>query len=183
MSGSNCCFFTCMQVPQEPGKVVWYSHLFKNFPQFVAIHTVKGLSIVNEAKVDFFWNSLVFSVIHWILATWSLVPWPFLNPSWTSGSSQFTYCWSFNLENFDHYFVSVWDECNCVVVWTFSVIALICNWNENQPFPVLWWLLSFPNLLSFIYLLSFKLSLFYEWSPWGWERESIFSQGHELIKR
>ena len=41
MSGSNCCFLTCVQVSQEAGKVVWYSHLFKNFPQFVVIHTVK----------------------------------------------------------------------------------------------------------------------------------------------
>ena len=51
MSGSNCCFLTCIQVSQEAGKVVWYSHLFKNFPQFVMIHTVKGFNIVNEAEV------------------------------------------------------------------------------------------------------------------------------------
>ena len=51
MSGSNCCFLTCIQVSQEAGKVVWYSHLFKNFPQFVVIHTVKGFSVVNEAEV------------------------------------------------------------------------------------------------------------------------------------
>ena len=60
---SNCCFLTCIQVSQEAGKVVWYSHLFKNFPQFVVIHTVKGFSVVNEAKADFFWNSLAFSTI------------------------------------------------------------------------------------------------------------------------
>ena len=52
MSGSNCCFLTCIQVSQETGKVVWYSHLFKNFPQFVVIHTVKGFSVVNEEEVD-----------------------------------------------------------------------------------------------------------------------------------
>ena len=54
MSGSNCCFLTCIQVSQETGKVVWYSHLFKNFPQFAVIHIVKGFSIVNEAEVDVF---------------------------------------------------------------------------------------------------------------------------------
>ena len=54
MSGSNCCFLTCIQISQEPGKVVWYSHLFKNFPHFVVIHTIKGFSIVNEAEVDVF---------------------------------------------------------------------------------------------------------------------------------
>ena len=51
---SNCCFLTCIQVSQEAGKVVWYSHLLKNFLQFVVIHTVKGFSIVNEAEVDVF---------------------------------------------------------------------------------------------------------------------------------
>ena len=52
MSGSNCYFLSCIQVSQEAGKVVWYSHLLKNFPQFVVIHIVKGFSVVNEAKVD-----------------------------------------------------------------------------------------------------------------------------------
>ena len=54
MSSSKCCFLTCIQVSHEAGQVVWYSHLFKNFPQFVVIHTVKGFSIVNEAEVDVF---------------------------------------------------------------------------------------------------------------------------------
>ena len=50
MSSSNCCFLTHLQVSQETGKVFWYSHLFKNFPQFVVIHTVRGFSIFNEAE-------------------------------------------------------------------------------------------------------------------------------------
>ena len=54
MSGSNCCFLTCMQFSQEAGKVFWYSHLLKNFPQFVVIHTVKGFDIVNKAEIDVF---------------------------------------------------------------------------------------------------------------------------------
>ena len=54
MSGSDCCFLTCVQKSQEAGKVVWYTHLLKNFPQFVVIHTVKGFNIVNEAEVDAF---------------------------------------------------------------------------------------------------------------------------------
>ena len=54
MSSFNYCFLTCILVYQEAGKVIWYSHLFKNFPQFVVIHTVKGFSIVNEAEVDVF---------------------------------------------------------------------------------------------------------------------------------
>ena len=59
MSGSNCCFLMCIQISQEVGKVVWYSHLSKNFPQFVVIHTVKGFSAVNEAKVDVFLELLL----------------------------------------------------------------------------------------------------------------------------
>ena len=61
--------------------MVWYSHHFKNFPQFVVIHTVKGFGIVNKAEVDVFWNSLAFSMIQWMLAILSLVPLPFLNPA------------------------------------------------------------------------------------------------------
>ena len=52
MSSSNCCFLTCIQISQEAGQVVWYSHLFQNSPQFVVIHTVKGFGIVNEAEID-----------------------------------------------------------------------------------------------------------------------------------
>ena len=53
-SQNNCCFLTCIQVSQEAGQMVWYSHLLKNFPQFVVIHTVKGFGVVNKAKVDDF---------------------------------------------------------------------------------------------------------------------------------
>ena len=54
MSSSNCCFLTCIQISQEAGQVVWYSHLFQNFLQFVVIHTVKGFAIVSKAEVDVF---------------------------------------------------------------------------------------------------------------------------------
>ena len=94
MPGSNCCFLTCIQISQEAGKVVWYSHLLKNFPWFVVIHTVKGFDIVDKAELMFFWNSLAFPMIQWMLTVWSLVSLLFLNPAWTSGSSQFMYFWS-----------------------------------------------------------------------------------------
>ena len=68
MSSSNFCFLICIQVSQEAGKVVWYFHLFKNFPQFVVIHTVKNFRVVNAAEIDFFWNYLAFSVIQRMLA-------------------------------------------------------------------------------------------------------------------
>ena len=54
MSSSNCCFLTCIQISQEAGQVVWYSHLFQNFPQFIVIHTVKGFGRVNKAEKDVF---------------------------------------------------------------------------------------------------------------------------------
>ena len=83
-----------MQLSQEAGQVVWYSHLLKNFPQFVVIHTVKGYSIVIEAEVDVF---LEFSCFFYDptdvgnLISGSSV---FSKTAWTSGSSQFMYFWS-----------------------------------------------------------------------------------------
>ena len=149
MSSSNCCFLTCIQIYQEAGQVVWYSHLFQNFPQFIVIHTVKGSGIVNKAEIDVFLELSCF----------------FDDPAdvgnLISGSSAFAktslnireftvhILLKFGLENFEHYFASVWDECSCVVVWAFFGIAFLCDWNENWPFPVLWPLLSFPNLLAY----------------------------------
>ena len=148
MSSSNCCFLTCIQISQEAGKVVWYSHLFQNFPQFIVIHIVKGFGVVNKAEIDVFLELSYF----------------FDDPTdvsnLISGSSAFSKTslniWKFSvcillkpsLENFDHYFASMWDECNCVVVWTCFGTAFLWDWNENWPFPVLWSLLSFPNLLE-----------------------------------
>ena len=111
----------------------------------------------------FFWNSL-----------------PLFNDSadvgnLISGSSLFSKTslnlWKFvvhvllkpGLENFEHYFASVWDECNCVVVWTFFVIAFLWDWNENWSFLVLWPLLSFPNLLAY-WVSIFTASSFRIWN-------------------
>ena len=119
MSSSNCCFLTFIQISQETGKVVWYSYLFKNFSQFVVIHTVKGFGIVNKAETDVFLELYCF----------------FNDPTdfgkLISGSSVFSKSslniWKFmfhvllksGLGNFEHYFASMWNECSCVVVWTF----------------------------------------------------------------
>ena len=142
--GSNCCFFTCKQVSQVAGKEFWYSHPLKNFPQFVVIHTVKSFGVVSEAEVDFFWNSLAFLMIQQMLAIWSLVPLPILNPAWTSGSSQFMYYWSLAWRILSITWLAC--EMSAIVVWTFFGIALLWHWNENWLFSVLWPLLSFPNL-------------------------------------
>ena len=146
MSSSNCCFLTCIQVSQEAGEVVWYSHLLKNFPQFIVTHMVKGFGIVNRSEIDVFLELSCF--FNDAVDFGNLI----------SGSSAFSKCslniWKFTvhvllkpaLENVEHYFTSVWDECNCAVVWAFLGIAFIWDWNENGPFPVLWPLLSFPKL-------------------------------------
>ena len=81
MSGSNCCFLTCIQVAQEVGKVIWYSDLFQNFPQFFVNHTVRDFSIVSEAEVDAFLECSCFfydPVVVGSLISGSL---PFLNPA------------------------------------------------------------------------------------------------------
>ena len=149
MSSSNFCFLTCIQISKEAGQVVWYSHLFQNFPQFIVIHIVKGCGLVNKVEIDVFLELSCF----------------FDDPvdidNLISGSSAFPKSslniWKFtvhillkpSLENFEHYFTSVWDECNCAVVWAFFGIAFLWDWYENWPFPVLWLLLSCPNLLAY----------------------------------
>ena len=149
MSSSNCCFLTCIQISQGAGQMVWYSHLFQNFPQFVVIQTVKGFGIVNKAELD------VFLALSWFFND------PTDVGNLISGSSAFSKSnlniWKFKvhvllklgLENFEHYFASMWDECNCAVVWAFFGIAFLWGWNENWHFPVLWPLLRFPNLLAY----------------------------------
>ena len=72
----------------------------------------------------FFCNSLDFSIILRLLPIWSLIPLPCLNPAWASGSSWFTSCWS-TLKYFEHDVASMWNECNCAVVWTFFGIAFL----------------------------------------------------------
>ena len=145
MSSSNCCFLACIHISREAGQVVWYSHLFQNFPQFVVIHTVKGFGIVNKAEIDVFLECSCF--FHDPI--WSLVPLVFSKPSLNIRKFMVHILLKPGLENFECYFTSVWDEYNCVVVWIFFGIAFLLDWNENWLFPVLWPLLSFPNLLVY----------------------------------
>ena len=94
MSNSNCCFLTCIQVSQEEDQVVWYSHLFQNFPQFIVIHTVQGFGIVNKAEIDFFSGTLLLFDDPVDVGNLISGSSAFLNPAWTSGITWFTYCWS-----------------------------------------------------------------------------------------
>ena len=124
-------------------------HLFKTVPQFVVIHIVKGFGIVNKAELDVFLELSCF----------------FDDPmdvgNLISGSCAFSKSslniWKFTVQvllkpglEFWAYFARVWDECNRAVVWAFFGIAFLWDWNENRPFPALWPLLSFPNLLEYI---------------------------------
>ena len=130
-----------------PGRQVWYSHLFKSFPQFVVIHTFKGFGVVNKAEADVFLELCCFSYDPMMLAIWSLVPLPFLNAPWRSGGLWFTYCWSLAWRILSITLLAC--EMHAIVVWIFFDIDFLCDWNENRPFPVLWLLLSVPNLLAY----------------------------------
>ena len=145
MSSSNCWFLTCIQVSQEAGQVVWYSHLLQNFPQFIVIHTVEGFGTVNKAEIDVFLELSCFfddpANVGNLISDSSA----FSKSSLNIWISWFSYCWSLAWRILS--ITSMWDECNCAVVWAFFGIAFLRDWNENWPFPVLWPLLSFPNLL------------------------------------
>ena len=149
MSSSNYCLLSCIQISQEADWVLWYSYLLKNFPQIAAIHTVKCFGIVNKADIyvflelscffndptdvsDLISGSFAFSKHNWKI--WKFTVHILLKPG---------------LENFMHYFVSVWDEYNRAVVWTLFCIAFLRDWNEAWSFPVLWSLLCFPDLLVY----------------------------------
>ena len=171
MSSSNC-YLTWIQISQEAGQVVWHSHLFQNFQQFIVIHTVKGFGIVNKAEIEVF---LEFSCF-------------FDDPAdvgnLISGSSTFSKSslnsWNFmvhillkpGLENFEYFFASMWDECNCAVVWAFFGIAFLWDWNENWPFLVLWPLLSFPNLLAY-WVQHFHSIIFQDLKELNWNSTSF----------
>ena len=149
MSGSNCCFLTSMRISQEAGQVAWYFHLLKNFPQFVVIHTVKGFGIVSKAELDVFLELSCFFNDPADVGNLVSVSSAFSKSSLNIWNFMVHVLLNLGLENFEHYFGSVWDECNCAVIWTFFGIAFLWDWNENWPFPVLWPLLSFPNLLAY----------------------------------
>ena len=113
MSGSNCCFLTCIQISQEAGQLVWYPHLLKNLSQFVAIYIVRGFSIVNEADIDVYLEFLR------IFCDPTNVGNLISDSSVFSKSSLNIYKFMVhillrpNLENLQHCFASVWNEYLC----------------------------------------------------------------------
>ena len=133
ISSCNCWFLLRIPISQEAGQVVWYSHLFWNFPQFIVIHTVKGFGIVNKAEIDVFLELSCF----------------FDDPTnvgnLISGSSAFSktslYIWKFSvnvllepkLKNFEHNIASMWNKHNYTIVCVFFGTSLLWDWNENWP--------------------------------------------------
>ena len=156
MSSSNCCFLACIQISQEAGQVVWYSHLCENFPQFIVIHTVKGFGIVNKAEIDGFLELSCF----------------FDDPAdvgnLISGSSAFSKT-SLNilkftvhvllkpgLENFQYYFTSVWVQlCDSLsILW--HCLSLGLGWKLTFSSPV-----AIAEFSKFAGILSAALSQHY----------------------
>ena len=129
MSSSNCCFLTRIQISQEAGQMVWYSHLLKNFPQSVCCDPYKGFSVVNEVNV--FQEFSCFSYD------------PTDVDNLISDSSAFSKSslniWKFSvhillkpsLKNFEHYLANIWNEHNCGVACTFFCIGYFLDWSEN----------------------------------------------------
>ena len=129
------------------------------------IHTVKGFGVVNKADVFlelllFLWSS--FGVVHCIIQNYLADVGNLISASSAFSKSSLN-IWKFRvhlllkpgLENFEHYFASIWDERNCATVWTFFGLAFLRDQNENWPFPVLW-----PTAEFFIFagILSAALS-------------------------
>ena len=145
MSSSNCCFLMHIQVSQETGKVVCYTHLSKNFPQSVVIHTVTGFRVINETEVDIFLKFTCFFCDPVNVSS--------LMSSSSASSKLSLYIWKFLvhilLKDFANYLASIGNECHCMVVWTFFGIAFLWDWYENWPFPILWPLPSFPNVMTY----------------------------------
>ena len=172
MSSSNCCFLICIQISQDASQVLLSLSEFST----VCCDPHKGFSIVNKAVFCFcfFLNSCFF---YDSKNVGNLI----------SGSSAFSKTslniWKFmvhvllksGFENFQHCFASVWDECNCVVGCAFFGIAFLWDWKENWPFPVLWPLLSFPNLLAY-WVQHFNSIIFQDlkWLNWNFITSTSF---------
>jgi len=152
MPSSNCCFLTCIQISQEAGEVVWYSHLFKNFPQFIVIHTVKGFGIVNKAEIDVFLElSCLFDGLEDVIIIFFLI----------DGKTK---------KEIKHFALSVSQliigDTRTPTVWFYSPC---CKPETGKLQPTGWiW------LVAWLYLFIFKIVLL----PWTNNRFSIFNLSH-----
>ena len=127
IQGSNCCFLTCIQVYKETGKMVWYSHLFKSFLQFVVIHTVKYFSVVDETEVDIFLEFPCFLYnpvnVNNLISGSSFFSKPNLD-IW-----KFLVCIMLNskMQDFKHDLASMEDEFSCMMLRMSSITTILGN--------------------------------------------------------
>ena len=178
MSSSNCCFLTCIQVSEEACQVVCYSHLFHNFPQFIVIHRVKGFGIADKAEIDV---SLELSC--------------FLNDpadvgNLISGSSAFSKTnlnmWKFmvyvllkpGLENFKHFFTSVWDEC----IWA-VVASLVAQKLKHLPVMRETWVRSLGQEDTLEKEMATHSSILAWRIPWTEEPGGLQSTGSQKVRQ
>ena len=122
----------------------WPGTLISKIFQFAVIHIVKGISVVTEAEVDVFMELSCFLHDPTNAGNLISVPLPFLSPACTCRSSLKP-----SLEDFECNLTSMLSEHNTRVICTYFGTALLWGWNENWPLPVLWPLLSFPNLMTY----------------------------------
>ena len=141
---------TCIQISQEAGQVVWYSHLFQNFSQYVVIHTVKGFGTISKAEINVFLELSCFfddpTDVGNLISVLSAFSKTSLN------ILKFTV----HIQVFEAWLGEYWAlPCYCVrwlqlcKIWAFFNIAFLWDWNENWTYPFLWPLLHLPNLLAY----------------------------------
>ena len=156
----DCCFLTHIQVSQDTGKMVWYFHLSKSFPQFIMIHTVKGFSVVNKTEIDVFLKFLCF--------LYNAANFGNLISSSSSFSKHSLDIWKFlvhitlkpSMQDFKYELNSIGDKWNYLMTRTFFSITFLGNWGDDWPFPVLWPLLGsrFSDLLNIHILLELPVT-------------------------
>ena len=145
MSGSNFASWPAYRFLKR--QVMWSGiPILEEFSTVCCDPQSQRLSVVNKAEIDVFlelscffddptnFGNLISIFLKSSLNIWKFTVHILLKP---------------DLENFEHYFASMWAECNCAVIWTIFGTAFLWDWNENWPLPVLWPLLSFPNLLTY----------------------------------
>ena len=148
MSGSNFTSWPAYRFLRRQRR--WSGILIsKNFPQFLVIYTINGFGIFNNAEADVFLEVSCFFYHPMDVGNLISDSSAFSKSSLNIKKFSVHVLLKTGLENFEQYFASLWDKCNCVVVWAFFGIAFLLDWNENWLFPGLWPLLSFPNLLAY----------------------------------
>ena len=148
--------------PVTGSVICWWLKLNFSIGVVVQLLSLVQLWDPMDWREMFFWSSLAFSMIQWMLAIWSVVPLPFPNPACTSGSSQFTYYWSLPWRILSRTLITMWNECNCtVVLWNCSSLGLEWKLSFSSPLAITEFS-KFADLLSEAFsqhhLLGFEIA-------------------------